>query len=323
MLLGIPVLGAMVASRLREPDGLEGWRTLETAESAYQAIRVVEGVGDGPRMRRMQVNEGLDSFQSVWQPEPGLLPDGYYYNLFALPMRWAPRQETWSVFVAGLGAGTAWRVLEGVAPEGMRMRLAGAEIDPKIVSLGERWFDLPGSDDTHLVLAGWDARAAMRGLAAEERLFDEIIVDAYANQMEIPAHLCSVEFFREARSRLAPRGWLAVNVGGFGLDDPVVRGVGKTIASAFERRVLGVRVPFSRNCVIFARRDAEPPEPGSPAWIPEGEPQAARLAALAIEGACRWFEPDGAAELTDDRNPIDTLQWESVRRGKQAWADGP
>ena len=36
-------------------------------------------------MRFLQVNEGFDSFQSVWQSEPGLLPEGFYYDAFALP----------------------------------------------------------------------------------------------------------------------------------------------------------------------------------------------------------------------------------------------
>src|SRR5262249_6238111 len=89
VLLGVAVVAALFASRLRAPSSSPGWRLLEARESAYQSLRVVEGEDGGRPMRRLQVNEGFDSFQSVWQPAPGFLPEGYYYNLFALPPQWA------------------------------------------------------------------------------------------------------------------------------------------------------------------------------------------------------------------------------------------
>ncbi|MEO0649533.1 MAG: fused MFS/spermidine synthase, partial [Planctomycetota bacterium] len=58
---------------------------LAERDSAYQRVRVVE-LSDGSR--RLEVNERTDSFQSVWFPEPGLLPAGFYYNDFALPAWW-------------------------------------------------------------------------------------------------------------------------------------------------------------------------------------------------------------------------------------------
>ena len=319
-LLVLPALAAAFASGAREPAVPEGWKLLDRAESAYQSIRVVESGEGTPTTRRLQVNEGLDSFQSVWQPQAGLLPDGYYYNLFALPPAWAPEQPTWRVFVAGLGAGTAWRVLEGTVPERVRLIASGAEIDPVVVDLGRRWFDLPADREDRRAFSGWDARAA---LANQTESFDQIVLDAYANQMEIPAHLCTVEFFEEVESHLATGGWLAVNIGGFGLSDPVVEAVASTAARAFSQRVLVVRVPFSRNCVLFARNAAEPPEPGSDAWFAGDEAQRARLSAMAIPGASRWFEAAAEAVLTDDRNAIDALQWRSIRRGKESWLSAP
>jgi hypothetical protein len=266
------------------------------------------------------VNEGLDSFQSVWQAQPGLLPDGYYYNLFVLPAWWSKKAGDWRVFVAGLGAGTAWCVLEGAMPEGVRLIGTGAEIDPEVVALGERRFDLPRLQPDRRVLSGWDARAA---LANQTEPFEEIILDAYAIQMEIPAHLCTAEFLAEAEAHLVPGGWLAVNIGGFGLSDPVVESVAGTIAQTFGQRVLAVRVPFSRNCVLFARKDAEAPTPASDGWLAGDPIQRARLSAMAIEGGWRWFEGASRPMLTDDRNAIDALQWESIRRGRESWISRP
>jgi spermidine synthase len=305
-------VGALVFSRVRAPVVAAGWKLQDAAESAYQSVRVVEGTDAGRAMRRLQVNEGFDSFQSVWQKEPGFLPDGYYYNLFALPPIWAAREGVWRLAVLGLGAGTTWRVLEGTLPAGMQLEAVGAEIDPTVVAFGARWFDLP-HDAAHRVLGGWDARVA---LDAVPRDCDQIVLDAYANQMEIPAHLCTREFFRDVRSRLATGGWFTINVGGFGFEDPVVRAVAATAADAFGRRVLALRVPFSRNCVLCVRKDADPP-------APESAELGRTFSALALPGAARWFDPGATPVLTDDHNPIDALQRRSVEEGRKLWLGAP
>src|SRR5262249_51469284 len=158
------------------------------------------GEDGGRTMRRLQVNEGFDSFQSVWQEARGFLPDGYYYNFFAYPPRWARREGPWRVAVLGLGAGTAWRVLDGALPASMTLDSSGVEIDPSVVALGRRWFDLLPGDPSHRVLSGWDGRTALRRFGSD---LDQVVLDAYANQMEIPAHLCTVEFFREVEGHLS------------------------------------------------------------------------------------------------------------------------
>src|SRR5690606_35990092 len=186
-----------------------------------------------------EVNESLGSFQSVWQPRVGLLPEGYYYNAFALPAWWSEREGPWRVLVLGLGAGTAWRVLEGALPPGTTLESTGVEIDPGVVELGRRWLDLPPPGAAgRTVVADVDARAALHLVPPR---FDQIVLDAYQNQMEIPPQLASVEFFREARAVLGHGAWMSVNVGAFGLDDPVLAAIAGTMAAGFEQRVLAVR----------------------------------------------------------------------------------
>jgi spermidine synthase len=277
-------------------------------------VRVVESRAEGERLRLLQVNESFDSFQSVWQPEPGLLEGSYYYNLFAAPPWWSEPRRDWKLLVLGLGAGTAWRVLEGALPRGSWLQAEGVEIDPVVVELAREHLELPAQQPGRWVYAGWDARAALRLLP--NGAYDEIVLDTYANQTEIPAHLASHEFFREVRAHLRPGGWLAVNVGGFGLDDPVVSTVAATLARAFAPDpVLVVRVPFARNALVFARRDAAPLTPREPGWRVGHEELGSILARCSMDGMWELVRDDAhALVLADDDTRIDHLQRLSIAR---------
>lgn len=313
----VVVLAALAIgfSRTKLPEPADGQVVLASTESSYQFLRVVED-GEGASSRRLlQVNEGLDSFQSVWVPQLGLLGAGYYYDYFALPLWWR-RSEQARVFVIGLGAGTAWRVLSGSVPPESSLHMVGAEIDPGVIEYGHEYFELPRDDPGLEVLSGWDGRAALATLASE---CDLIVLDAYANQSEIPAHLSSVEFFREVRDRLADGATLAVNIGGFGFEDPVVQAVAGTVAAAFEERVLLLQVPNARNVMLYAVRGGEAPEPSAfadalPAAI------AGLVAPVRIPGCIRWVSPS-PAPLTDDLNPLDRLQARSLARGVEGWLE--
>lgn len=282
---------------------------LESVESPYQSVRVVELDEGEVRMRQLQVNEGFDSFQSVWQPEPGLLPPAFYYDYFCLPPWWSRGCGEWRVMVLGLGAGTAWRVLEGTMPEELELIASGVELDLRVVELARRWMDLPEDGPRRRTLGGWDARTALRHGGGE---FEQIVLDTYANQMEIPPHLCTVEFFEEVKAHLAPGGWLSINIGGFGFDDPVVGAVAGTAATAFESEALLVRVPFSRNCVAFLRRDAPLPRPGGSGWSLEEPDLTTLLGPLELEGRWSFLPPGEVVALTDDHCPIESLQAASI-----------
>jgi spermidine synthase len=314
------VLAAWWGARLRMPDAPSGFRILESAESAYQSSRIIEGEVDGRTQRRLQVNEGFDSFQSVWQEEAGLLPMGYYYNYFALPPWWSEHRSSWKLLVLGLASGTTWRVLEGELPRGTKLESTGVEIDPVVVRLGERWMQLPRDDSARRVLSDWDARAVLRQMS--ER-FDEVVLDAYANQMEIPAHLTTEECFGEVRAHLVPGGWLCINIGSFGLSDPLVEAIGTTVARAFGERALAVRVPFSRNCVLFAREGIEPTDPNLRNRGDEPAEIRALFATVALPGAFRWFDGTRSGVLTDDLDPIEELQRRSIREAQAHWLERP
>ncbi len=307
------------APRTAGPGRLE----LASVESPYQSIRVVEDRNVDPVLRYLQVNEGFDSFQSVWQARIGLLPQGFYYNDFVLPVWWARRTGAWKVLLLGMGAGTAVRVVEGTLPDGVELSWLGVELDPWVLALAREHMPLaPLVEGEHgaEAIGGLDARVALRGAIGE---FDQIVLDCYANQIEIPPHLATIEFFREVRARLAPGGWLSANLGGFGFDDPVVEAVAHTAAAAFEAPVLVVRVPHARNFILFARSGAPLPlDAQGELWSVGGGAQAL-LAPRELPGAFQLFGPgEKAAWLTDDRAPVERLQLASIREGKERLLQG-
>lgn len=282
------------------PDRVE----LARRESAYQSLRVIEDRTQNIRM--LQVNEGFDSFQSVWQAKPGCLPEGFYYNDFLLPLSWSEPTESWRVLVLGLGAGTVIRVFADEERAGMRF--VGVELDPTVVELGRELFEL--REDEHVaVRAGLDARVA---LLAEQGPFEQIVLDCYSNQVEIPSHLCTLEFFADLRARLVEGGWLTANLGGFGFDDPVVTAVARTCADAFGAPALLVRVPKARNYMLVARKDASVP------WERGVLTSATRTSSLdlgprLLPGFAKLVEPrTGGLRLTDDLCPIERLQALSI-----------
>jgi spermidine synthase len=279
---------------------------LASRESTYQALRVVEDGSTDTRLRFLQVNEGFDSFQSVWQDRPGLLPDGFYYNDFLLPLSWDEVPAPWRVLVLGFGAGTVARVFEG---ENIDSRLVGVELDPAVIELGHSYFDLDRGAKRLEVWPGMDARVALRIARGP---FEQVVLDCYANQVEIPPHLCTLEFFRDLRALLVDGGWLTANLGGFDLKDPVVSAVASTCASAFESAVLLVRVPWARNYLLLARRTR--PLPWSNGVLDAAaRPSSLSLGPRRLPGFTRLVEPpSGAPPLTDDRCPIENLQVRSL-----------
>jgi len=309
---GAIVLGAALWARPGAARLEEGKLELERRESTYQSLRVVEDRGQGSPLRYLQVNEGFDSFQSLWQPDPGLLPEGYYFNDFLLPTSWDGEQPEWRVLVLGLGAGTVVRVF--AALDSPRPEFVGVELDPAVVELGRRYFELGSGEPGLEIRSGLDGRVALR---AAEGTFDQIVLDCYANQVEIPPHMCTIEFFAEACARLREGGWLTANLGGFGFEDPVVSAVAASCARGFASAVLLVRVPMSRNFVLLARRGAPLP------WGPEGLSAATHASPLALgprllPGFVQRVEPEeGTSALTDDRCPIEKLQQDSIAEARR------
>ena len=166
----------------------------------------------------------------------------------------------WRALVLGLGAGTAVRVLgRGRAGQHLVGDRRGRGGRRGVEDRAEEHFELESGAANRVAVGGLDGRAALTFL---EGTFEQIILDAYANNMEIPHHLATVEAFAAYRERLSDGGWLTVNVGGFGAEDPIVQAWRPASPPPSAARSSS-GVPLSRNWVIFARRDGRVPQPGA------------------------------------------------------------
>ena len=296
-----PALGSDPAHEAHLPEGAT---VLAVKETPIQRLRILEWE-DGQRW--LQMNEGLDSYQSVWFPDHRAYPGGYY-DLFALAPIYAHAQSAEDaaaqVWILGFAAGSAMRPLDaGFADR--EWQATGVEIDAALIELCQEWMPLTAQDESRLTrISGGDARAFLRAAPGE---IDCVLLDAYANQFEIPLHLATEEFFAEVHAKLRDGGVLAINLGTS--EEPgsrvgFVDAMRAAIGSAFGDSVRVHRVARSRNHVLFARKNqALPGLDEVRSLLPAGAP--ASLGGALLAGQTLNGLPDEAPfRLTDGRNPL-------------------
>jgi spermidine synthase len=104
--------------------------------------------------------------------------------------------------VIGLGGGSAVKRMWRDYPE---MRLDVVELDPEIVEVAHRYFELPYDERIRVFVD--DGRAFLETCA---ETYDIVIVDAF-DEDRVPRALTTEEFMRLTRDRLAPDGVIAYN----------------------------------------------------------------------------------------------------------------
>lgn len=115
------------------------------------------------------------------------------------------KPEPQSVLIIGLGGGTIPRALQELIPQA---RIDVVEIDPAVVKVARRYFDLGDSSTLHVIEA--DGRVQVKRALREQQHYDLIMLDAFDHEY-IPEHLLTREFLLEVKSLLAPGGVLAAN----------------------------------------------------------------------------------------------------------------
>jgi spermidine synthase len=110
-----------------------------------------------------------------------------------------------SILIIGLGGGSLPRALLQLLPGA---NIDVAEIDPAVVRVAQKFFNLPVSPRLRVIEA--DGRVFVKRAIREQRRYDLIMLDAFDHEY-IPEHLLTREFLSEVRTLLKPDAALAAN----------------------------------------------------------------------------------------------------------------
>ena len=267
--------------------------------------------------RHLQLNEGV-GLHSVYHPD-SLLSQGIWdYFLLAPLFRPQGRLEPHErVLVIGLAAGTAPNLYTEIYGP---VEIVGVELDPQIIEVGRRYFDMT---QPNLTAVAADGRRWLQD-QPDDALFDIVLVDAYRPPY-IPFHLTTVEFFQLARAHMSDRGILMINVGRSATDFALVDALSATLAEVFPT-VLVVDEPgppddLGNSLVLVANQPIAPQLfATNAAALPSSLPHEFRQFALEVAGCASVSScdrdlsrvrtadpPAGTPVFTDDRAPVEQL----------------
>lgn len=162
----------------------------------------------------LQVSETKDSVilstnvafgvQSIYKKDGSL--SGYYYEYALMApffMDEASFDKDLDVLVLGLGTGTYSKQLKKYFPNSS---CDSVEIDEKIAWLAGEYFNLKEDEATIYIN---DGRSFLE--TENAGLYDIILADAYQD-ITVPFHMSTVEFFQSVKKHLKPGGILIVNI---------------------------------------------------------------------------------------------------------------
>lgn len=256
---------------------------LDARDSLYQYIQVED---QGNRLA-LVFNEGLGT-QSYYMKNGGLTNS--YFDYLTLLSNIAPQPVDANVLVLGLAGGTVTSLYNEFEPS---YQLTGVEIDSEVIALARQYF---GLDDQQVNVVNADARQFVQ---STDQQFDIIIVDAYSNELYIPYHLTTQEFFRELKQRLRPAGVVSMNIGSINEHSQLVESILATLQTEFDH-VAYIPVEQTLNFVVMAS-DAELSTVGL-RTVHDARQSLAQYMTRAFTDAP---VPSRGTVLTDNRAPIE------------------
>jgi spermidine synthase len=244
-LFWMPVLLAVIAAIFTNQSLKQNKGQVYETESAYNYIQVAQQNG----YTILRLNEG-QGVHSIYNPDT-LQYNGPWDQFLVSPYFYADRKpsDIKRIAIIGLAAGTTARQMTAVYGN---IPIDGFELDPKIVEVGKKYFDM---NMPNLNIHIGDGRL---GLEESPYKYDIIAVDAYRPPY-IPAHMTTQEFFEIVHSHLTEDGVLTINSASVPGDRRLINGLATTMGTIFPS-IYTVDIPGSLNTMIFATRQKTQPE---------------------------------------------------------------
>ena len=263
-----------------------------STESAYQYIEVF----DRGSFRYLAYNDAL-GFQTVANKTSVFT--GLYYDYYSLLPLWLGTLPK-SALIIGLGGGIIANQLYYFYPG---ISVDGVEIDPKVIEIARTYFAL--ADEVRVF--NQDGRIFVN---LGKRKHDIVIIDAYTQQVYIPFHLTTKEFFSQVKRGLSNEGIVAMNVSSAKDDSPLIRSITNTLRLVFGH-VYQLRIPNSvDNLVLASDRSIDFAFPGDA--VEKGMQSMAQYSQ-------QFFKESPYDErykpLTDDKAPVEHMvDWEILKQ---------
>lgn len=286
LLLLVPLLAAL-DNQYIYPD------SIVELETPYQYVRILKSNG----VYKMKFNEGTGT-QSIFDTSRSLSTNLYWDFAEIFPY-FQPQKNNQAMLILGVaGATIATNIRDHV--DDIKVNITGIEIDRKVMNLAKKYFQ---ADQQALNYQIADGRV---GLNQSDKKFDMIYVDAYTQQLYIPPHLATYEFFKEAKRKLQPDGFLVANVNSISKIGPLLEAIATTMDAVFNQ-VWIIPIPESYNYLVLATDN----------WNLMDNYQApekfAEFSSIVKNNA--WLYSGNGLLLTDDRAPLEFLtDWEIYQK---------
>jgi spermidine synthase len=284
------------------PDARQTPGKIYSTESAYEYIEVF----DRGSYRYLAYNDAA-GFQTVANKRSPFTGLNYYYDYYSLLpfiFEGTPR----NALIIGLGGGIIANQFRYFHPE---IVVDGVEIDPKVIQVARNFFAL--SPDVRVF--NQDGRIFV---TLGKGKYDIVIIDAYTQQIYIPFHLTTVEFFTKLKDRLSEQGIVAMNVSAPRLDSPLLQSIMNTLRPVFGHIYL-FRIPMSSDNIVIASDRSL-----NFGLLDRAAGTELQSIAQFSRPLFRETEPDSRYEpLTDDRAPIEHMvDWEILKQGIRSHTAG-
>ncbi|GCE13054.1 spermidine synthase [Tengunoibacter tsumagoiensis] len=210
-------------------------------ESLYNYIQVTEE-SDGTR--QLILNEGEAIHSIYYPPTQDKILTGWYWDYFLAAPYFNPGftpDKLQRVGIIGLAAGTIAHQFTEVYHH---VPIDGVEIDPSIVDVGRKYFDM---NEPNLNVYVQDGRTFLR---TTQEKYDVMAIDAF-QQPYIPFQLTTREFFAEIASHLSSTGVVTLNTGHTTTDYRLEQAFVNTMRQVFPS-VYVFHVPNTFNTEIMA-----------------------------------------------------------------------
>ncbi len=238
-----------------------------------------------------------------------LLSNGIWDYFLLAPLFNLPTKTTVTpknLLLIGLAAGTISELFTAIYGP---MPITGIELDPQIIAVGQRYFNM---NQPNLTPIAADGRRWLLQQPSTAR-WDMIAVDAYRPPY-IPFHLTTLEFFQLVRSHLSDQGVLAINVGRTASDFALVDALSKTVGQVFPAVYLidqpGPADNLSNSLLVATVQPTQLANfTRQAAALPAHFPAEFRQFAQATTTQARRAAPPAATTpiFTDDRAPVEQV----------------